>query len=70
LVKEDFQGNGELEPAVVGRQVIRVPDVDVHRSVVSKPRDVLAYYWTQVLKHPEDWWNNRQMRKNPKAPDF
>jgi len=27
-------------------------------------------HWRHLIEHPEDWWDNRGTRHNPKAPDF
>ena len=27
-------------------------------------------YWRHLVDHPEEWWDNRVTRKNPRAPDF
>lgn len=26
--------------------------------------------WRDLVEHPENWWDNRSTRRNPKAPDF
>jgi hypothetical protein len=27
-------------------------------------------YWKHLVDHPEEWWDNRVTRRNPRAPDF
>ena len=30
----------------------------------------LETYWRHLVDHPEEWWDNRVTRKNPRALDF
>lgn len=40
---------------------------NVHRVSDEGALDV---FWRDLIENPIDWWDNRESRRNPRAPDF
>lgn len=34
------------------------------------PDSSIDELWRHLVEYPEEWWDNRTSRRNPKAPDF
>ena len=36
----------------------------------SLAESTVEAHWRHLVENPEEWWDNRSTRKNPRAPDF
>ncbi|KAL0375110.1 UNVERIFIED_CONTAM: protein OSB3, chloroplastic/mitochondrial [Sesamum radiatum] len=36
----------------------------------KKKSGKLDHFWKDLVENPDNWWDNRAQKRNPKAPDF